>query len=288
MEHLLEKQDKLWVCKTCGLNWKRKPRRNCEGIPAIQHRDRPKDTIWDFNLYRNNLTPKCDAKPIAYCHKPSLRHDYCYKLEDCRKRFEEVPDLIVTKQEKDRLGYKTKRQLEKMHLQPLPDARACAVYYWDKEYGMGDFAIFYHPEDTEFCAVDQMLTKTTLKKVYLLSEGWIKKIGEPDQLVDNPRSRWNFIKLYSKKRVEHFLAENAEEYSNWLDKRDKLLQIFEINREKIFKSRNLIREQTKQCMKCKSGEAFEDGFLCAIHPTGLPVEKMPCQDFSAKGDQVYV
>lgn len=283
LEHLLEKQGKTWFCKTCGLSWKRKPKRECVGIPAIEYRNIPSCAIWDFNLRRNNLMAKHGAKPIAYHHKPSFRHDYCYRLEDCQKWLEGVPDLILTKQEKDKLGYKTKRQLEKMHLQPLPDARACSVYYWDKESGDG-FAIFYHPDDTKFYAPDQFLAKTTLKKTYLLSEGWIKKLGEPDKLADNPHSYTHPIKLYSRKRVEKFLANNCEEYSNWLDKRDTYVVIFEKHKDKIQQARDLIRNQQKMCLVCASSCAFEDGLFCAIHPNGLERDKMPCPDFFERSD----
>lgn len=277
-EHLLEKQDKTWVCKVCGLTWKRKPGRKCEGIPAIGYNELPKGAIWDFNLHRNNLIKKEDTKPIAYHHKASFRHDYCYKIVDCEKWFKEVPDLILTKQEKDELGYKTKRQLEKVHLQAKPDARACGVYYWDKEEGDG-FAIFYHPEDTEFFAADQFLSKTTLKKTYLLSEGWIKRFGEPDKLADNPHSFTHPIKLYSRKRLEKFLADNAEDYCIWLDKRDTYVAIFEKNRDKIAQVRDLIRNQQKMCLRCASSCALEKGLFCVIHPTGLERYQMPCQDF---------
>ncbi|MEO0841992.1 MAG: hypothetical protein AAF063_24200 [Cyanobacteria bacterium J06643_5] len=277
-EHLLKKQDKTWVCQVCGLSWKRKPKRKCEGIPAIRYDESPKGAIWDFNLYRNNLTKKREAKPIAYHHKPSFRHDYCYKLEDCEKWLENVPDLILTKQEKDKLGYKTKRQLEKMHLQPKPDARACGVYYWDKEEGDG-FAVFYHPDDTEFFAADQFLSKTTLKKTYLLSEGWVKRLGEPDKLADNPHSYTHPIKLYSRKRVEKCLADNAEDYCIWLDKRDTYVAIFEQNKDKIAEARELVRNQQKMCLRCASSCALENGLFCVIYPSGLERYQMPCADF---------
>lgn len=281
-EHLFKKQGNGWVCETCGLTWKRKPKKlKCEGIPAIKYDEKPEKSIWDFNLRANNLTAR-NAEPIAYHHKPSGRHDYCYKLADCQKWRENVPGLILSKRRKDELGYKTKSQLEKMHLKPIDNARKCAVYYWNREEG-DNFAVFYHLDDTEFCAIDQFLTKSTLKKVYLLPDSWIKEIGAPDKITENPHHKsFAPMHLYSKQRVEKFLADNAEKYSIWLDKRDQYLKIFEANKEKIFRNRNLIKEQTKQCVQCASSATIKNGVFCAIYPLGLPVDKMPCKDFKKR------
>ncbi len=131
------------------------------------------------------------------------------------------------------------------------------------------------------CTKDSWLTKSTLKRTYLLSDGWIKKLGKPDKRL--PNERWKRaapIQLYSRQRVEKFLAENAEAYAQWLDKRDKYLAIFEANKEKIFAKRNLIKEQAARCLKCASGVAMDKGFFCAVHPLGQ--ENLPCPDWFEK------
>ena len=277
-EHLLKRIDKEWVCENCGLTWKRRPKNmKCEGIPAIDYQDKPSNSIWDFNFDRNNLVLKKRAKPIAYFHKSSLKHDYCYSKNDCIKDNEDISDLIVSKEEKDRLGYKTIRQLEKLYLKPIDNARSCAVYYWDKEYGCGGHAIFFHPDDTEFYAADEFLTKTTLKKTYLLSDSWVKKLGDCDKRLKH-EYYGTPIYLYSRKRIEKFLADNSEEYCLWLDKRENYVARA-LPLLKLVESKKLQKEQRKRCLKCASSCMTEKGLLCAIHPIGLPVDKLPCPDF---------
>ena len=284
-EHVLEKIDKQWVCKICGLTWKRKPKKKCEGIPAIDYKDKPLNSIWDFSLDRNNLRVKQDAKPVAYHHKPSFRHNYCYALIDCVKLREYVPDLILSKEEKDKLGYKTKHQLGKLYLKPIENARACGVYYWDKEYGCGSFAIFYHPDDTEFYDRDEYLTKTTLKKIYLLPESWIKRIGKCDKQLEH-EDYGTPIYLYSRKRIEKFLADNSEEYSLWLDKRENYVARA-LPLLKLIENKKLQKQQQKKCLKCASSCAMETGLFCVIHPMGLPIDKLPCPDF-VEGKLSYI
>ncbi|MDF5726057.1 MAG: hypothetical protein PUP91_37555, partial [Rhizonema sp. PD37] len=70
-----------------------------------------------------------------------------------------------------------------------------------------------------------------MKERYLLSEGWIKKIGEPDKYAEGLYGK--VAHLYSRKRVDSFLTENAQTYAAWLIKRDKYLEIFENKREEI-------------------------------------------------------
>ena len=91
-------------------------------------------------------------------------------------------------------------------------------------------------------------------------------------------------KLRSPSSMANFLQkpiiENAEAYAQWLSKRDKHLAIFEANREKIFYSRNLAKQQTAQCLQCASGVSTNEGFLCAIYPMGIKF--IPCPDWSER------
>ncbi|NER39221.1 MAG: hypothetical protein F6J93_35600 [Oscillatoria sp. SIO1A7] len=95
--------------------------------------------------------------------------------------------------------------------------------------------------------------------------------------------------LYSRQRVEAFLAENVEEYCGWLDKREGYVAIFEANREAIEEGRDRYLEarkrrslQQRDCLKCASGCATSQGFLCAVHPLGLEDWQIPCVDFCLK------
>lgn len=76
----------------------------------------------------------------------------------------------------------------------------------------------------------------------MLSKTWIKKLGDPDLILDNPHYRnGSDMFLYKQSRVEQFLAENAEEYAKWLVDRDRCVAIFEANREKIESAMKLSR-----------------------------------------------
>jgi len=58
--------------------------------------------------------------------------------------------------------------------------------------------------------------------LYLLSAKWIKRLGAPDKECTNPHhQKFASMQLYSKQRVEAFLAEHAEEYARWLDERER-------------------------------------------------------------------
>lgn len=183
------------------------------------------------------------------------------------------------------------------------------VREWREELFHPPSLVFlYHPDDCKWQPKDEWICKTTLKKTYLLSNKWIKRLGEPDIITENPHHRkfcggiippqtlpYKFadMQLYSKQRVEAFLASHLYEYALWLDERDRYVAIFEINREKIealrasaSKNRQIQkqarREQTGRCLQCASGCARHAGFLCAIHPMGLDLHQIPCPDWTAR------
>lgn len=180
-----------------------------------------------------------------------------------------------------------------VHLQPRSDLEEQSL----KPKGMPIACIYlkkakawlwlYDTNDCDWQPQDQYLCKTTLKKTYLLSEGWIKQLGKPDLRVKNPHHRKFFkMQLYSRQRVEAKLAELAEEYAQWLDERDRYIAIFEKNRAAIVtgqaeyqKQKRHRRDQTQRCLQCASGCATSQGFLCAIHPMGLEVHQIPCPDW---------
>lgn len=182
---------------------------------------------------------------------------------------------------------RTKSQLKKENLAPGDASPRGFFRVWDNREKEWETVLLWHPENCNWEARDKFIAKTTLSKTYLLSKSWIKKLGEPDLVLDNPHHpRYATMQLYSRQRVERFLADRAEEYAKWLSDRDRYVAIFEINRDKIERGRERARSekkkrlaQTKKCLRCASGCALPQGFLCAIHPMGLEEHQIPCPDF---------
>ncbi|NDJ20948.1 hypothetical protein GS682_04670 [Nostoc sp. B(2019)] len=234
----------------------------------------------EVDLHKQNLKPKKGVKPSG-CYYSMNRNEWTwfYDQKDCDLDNPELPPIVQW----DNLGeLKTVGQLKKINLAPSEETKPRGVaWVWDKDAEWGVWIPLYHEDDCKWNPKDGWITKFQLQKTYLLSRGWIKQLGEPDKCLENPRyPNAPSIKLYSRKRVEQFLANNAEEYAEWLDKRDKYIAIFEANKDKIFAKRNAAKEQTKMCLKCASGCSAPEGFLCAIHPMGLI--DMPCPDFSER------
>ncbi|MFL9467111.1 MULTISPECIES: hypothetical protein [Scytonema] len=274
--HDLIKTDSGWRCKTCDWLWQSKPKTECPGVVRYNwvHPERLKTTT---DLHKKNLKPKDENKPdgCIYSQKSRL-WIWLYDEKNCEIH---TPDLAPIYQWDNRRELKTTGELRKINLAPAEDIKPDGVaWVWDKEEECGVWIPLYLPNSCKWQARDNWITKTALKQKYLLSDGWIKKLGEPDKKLENRNYRNAApIQLYSRQRVEAFLAENATEYAHWLDKREKHLAIFETNKDKIFSRRNLIKQQTADCLRCASGCSLPNGFFCAIHPMG--VQFMPCPDW---------
>lgn len=257
-------------------------------------------------------------------HEGEWREVYLYHRDDC-----EIDDpALPLCYEKDNYPteLKTDKELKDLNLASASGAtpRGCYREYWHTKIRT---IWLYHPDDCQWQPKDQWIAKTTLQRTYLLSDGWIRRLGSPDRIAENPHhEKWSEMKLYSRQRVEAFLAENAEEYAQWLSERDRYVAIFEQNREVIAagraranqhrrearqaeleqrraereaerelwreRSRQLEqhrlvqreadqprREQMARCLKCASGCATSQGFLCVVHPTGLDLDQIPCIDW---------
>lgn len=276
MEHVLVKKDGRWVCQTCKRNWKSKSKSLCVGVEGIPWEITPDGFKSKSELHKMNLKPI--GEPKYYHHSMMGNHRFLYDVKETEINIPDLPK-ILTKAEKDFMGYLTENQLKKHNLVPANAKPACAVWFWNKDTLEPDWAYFWDKKDCEWQAADTWLSKTTLKKSYLLSDGWIKRLGAPDKEIDNPHSYRYPIKLYSRQRVESFIAERAQEYSDWLDKRDRYVQIFEQNRDKINESRKLLKEQQNKCLRCASSCFLDGGIFCAIYPSGLEKDQMPCKDF---------
>lgn len=155
------------------------------------------------------------------------------------------------------------------------------------------------------------LSRTKLKQNYHLSPKLLELLGKPNKLKANPINKhYAPVQLYSRKRVEKFLADHAEIYLNHLAKRQTYLAIFEKNRDKLLspESRKKAQEtkklkqkvpivlkqynwdennkkvtlQSLQCLRCAYGVAGGGGFLCSVNPLGLDVDQLPCKDWAEK------
>lgn len=216
---------------------------------------------------------------------------YLYHLDECDFIDTSLPPCYEKDYSPPEL--KTEKELKEINLVPCSGVqpRGCVRQFW---YGKIQTTMLYHLEDCQWQPSDQFITKTTLRLTYLLSRSWICRIGEPDLVLENPHHhKFKPMQLYSKQRVEAFLANHAEEYSHWLDERDRFIEIFERNRASITagkaraitarnQEKQLRREQTARCLRCASGDVTPQGFLCAIHPTGLELHQIPCSDWQER------
>lgn len=238
-----------------------------------------------FNLKPGKAKPKgqCPSRSgWIYLYDPSSDEGFEIldpTLPHCYRSKEDVPDSL-----------KSERDLKSINLIP-GNAQPLGCYrYWEREEEAWTTVLFYDPADCQWEAADQYLCKTTLRQTYLLSDRWIKQMGVPDRIVENPHHRkFAPMYLYSRQRVEGFLAEHAEEYARWLSERDRYVAIFEQNREAIQsgqlrakEAKLQTRDQMSRCLQCASGCATPQGFLCAIFPTGLEAHQIPCVEWSPR------
>lgn len=253
-------------------------------LPKIYSwQNRPENLCTSYRLYKYNRKP---GKPLG-----CIRHDgswiFLYDLEQCSVDDLSLPPYCEYGSAPE---LKTRSQLRKQNLVPGGAPARGFFRTWDKRHDDWNTVLLWHPDDCHWEPPDNFIAKVTLRSRYLLSEGWIRRLGEPDRRVLNPHHEgFNEMCLYSRQRVEAFLAKNAEEYCRWLDERDRYVAIFEANREAIERGRDRylgIKEgrssQQRKCLRCASGCATPTGFLCAIHPLGLEEWQIPCVDFSLR------
>jgi len=94
------------------------------------------------------------------------------------------------------------------------------------------------------------------------------------------------MQLYQLLRVRKFLEYNADEYSEWLLKREKLILNYKkramIKNLKEAREKAALKRQNKMCLECKFSNFSDNGILCKIHSEGLP-EDIPmrryCPDY---------
>lgn len=279
--HNLLKANGKWKCTVCSWEWKSKTATLCPGVTRYDWSTKPQNLKTVVELKRLNLKPKAEVKGTIFSMKSGF-----YWLYDEKDSEIDNPDLPPIFSWDNRAGLKTPGELKKLQLEPGDAKPKGVASVWDKESVEVVWIRLYDPEECR--ERDSLITKTVLKERYLLSESWVKKIGEPDKLCTNEYN--TAVKLYSKRRVETFLADNAKEYAAWLVRREKYLEIFEANKEKILSAAQVSREkkleekrileaQMALCFRCDSGASTPQGFLCVIYPT---VKKIPCPDWTPR------
>lgn len=283
----------------------------------LDWKHRPKDLYTEYKLERWNLKP--GKAKAAIWHWTNEEWVFFYDKADCEiddpnlppcYDVEEIPEELNTEQDWERA-----RPNEVIPKDTKP--RGCYRYYspkrysWITEYLYSEADLIWQPKDN-------LISKSVLKSRYLLSESWIKRLGQCD--IETIHSKYKSpVYLYSRHRVEEFIADNAQEYAEWLTKRDRYIAIFNDNREKILaglaratevkkaqakekkqlreaqqiaykfhwnKEENIIKQQMIACLTCSYSSLYgygkDEDFLCSVHPKGISIEQMPCRDFSEK------
>ncbi|MFN6475283.1 hypothetical protein [Nostoc sp. DedQUE07] len=281
MGHQLVKTNLGFQCEICRWQWKTSTTVTpCPGVIRYEYGSNPEHLKSRVNLHKKNLKPKAkaDAAGVIYLQKKGI-YLWLYDEKDCEIADRDLPPIY---QWDERGDLQTVGELRKQNLAPTPDMKPDGVaWVWDNDEERGKWIPLYCAASCQWQAKDGWITKTALRQKYLLSPTWIKELGKCDRTLDNPHGRSAApIQLYSRQRVESFLADRAEAYAQWLDQRDRHIAIFEANKEKIFRSRNLAKEQTANCLKCASGVMTGQGFFCAIYPMGL--DCIPCPHWSSR------
>ncbi len=281
MEHQLVKTNLGFECEICRWHWKTNTTLTpCPGVVRYEYGSQPEHLKNLTYLHKKNLKPKPGVDPagVIYLQKKGISL-WLYEEKDCQIADRNLPTIYQWDARPDLF---TVGELRKQNLAPTPDIKPDGVaWVWDNADEWGKWIPLYRISSCIWQPKDSWLTKSALRDKYLLSPKWIKELGKCDRKLKNPHGRNAApIQLYSRQRVENFLADRAEAYAQWLDKRDRYIAIFEVNREKILQSRNLTREQTAKCLQCASSTTTENGFFCAIHPKGL--DFIPCRDWSSR------
>ncbi|WP_107670507.1 hypothetical protein [Cyanothece sp. BG0011] len=203
---------------------------------------------------------------------------FLYDINDCEIDDPSLPPVYSYNGRKA-FNLFFEKELKIKGLIPSKNAKPQGIVAWWGDHGFY-WRKLYREEDCDRYIGDVFLTKTRVKKQYLLSEGWVKKIGLPDKVEDNPRYKNSYpMSLYSRQRIEKFLVDNIQEYGEWLEKREKYVENYNKNKDKIQKS----MLQRKQCESCLRGEYYRSPtgrqFLCVVHAYEIPY---PCPDHLEK------
>ena len=308
--HELVKTEGGWQCQCCDRSWLKKPRAKCLGLPVVpgavaeslrrgslaMQKTQAKVVNWQDAIsidtaLRSNLQLKQSTKPIAARRDP-LGDPNC-DLLFARTDFEECePNFypIASWDKNDRPGLKTLWEIGSKKLELKNGAKPAAVYFRSSHPdGECRWRLLYRVEDTQ-PVQPKYISKANLQSIYLISDGWLARIGEPDLLLENPHGRYYApMKMYAIVRIEDFLSTHAQEYAEWLEGRGKRLAIARAIVAKSQATKLRIETQTQQCLKCASHSALLGGTCCAIYPLGLPPGvplECYCPDFHPRTDRL--
>ncbi|HEY9879513.1 MAG TPA: hypothetical protein V6D29_13740, partial [Leptolyngbyaceae cyanobacterium] len=232
-EHQLVRSGNGWSCSACDRTWAGRPRTlNCPGLKNYVSGEcyvAPHGYVHPNEMEQLNLFPVSVESPDLWLTNSQFTiWQPAYKLTSCIPREPLLPPIVPRLYGSKALFegnfvevYTAGRLKEKTGKGAPEGCRPAAVYLWSDNGRRYWFPLYAESQAT--ADPDNYLYKTTLKKVYHLSEKWLKRLGAPDMIVDNPYAPRSSSSLYRRRRVEAFLHEHAEEYSNWLVERQKLV-----------------------------------------------------------------
>jgi hypothetical protein len=307
-QHDLIKDDRGgYRCQCCYRKWRNQPRAKCLGLPVYPEAATLLDRHQLISLEDaicSNLKLKQITKPVAAARDPLHEREFD-SLLFARADFEVCdPNLLpigsrwrasrwATSRPKDfdstlqnRLYTLSDINYRKLDLKPNTQPAAVYLKNFYHQLKQCEWGLLYRGEDTQPRA-PKYISKANLQAVYLISDGWLARIGEPDLLLDNPHGK-NYapMRMYAILRIERFLSEQAQEYANWLEGRGKRLEIARQTVAKSQVTKDKLKTQTKQCLECASHSALIGGTCCAIYPRSWPAEvplEHYCPDFYPRG-----
>ncbi|NER06182.1 MAG: hypothetical protein F6K17_28150 [Okeania sp. SIO3C4] len=284
--------ENLKSCRLCGRQFKNKPRAdNCPGVLIRKPKkgEARAELLSSLNRYVGN-----EISPVAYhdwnnnyYSKQRNTAHYIYKISETKTIDKTLPEAYFEKDDIPKaLKPISEKEMRDAGLELKRGAKSIAVIQrWAKDgkYFYEYWEHYYNEDDTQPGDGLKHVTKGRLKSEYGFSEGWLKKLGEPDLETENPYSSYySSMKLYKISRVRAFLEQNAQDYAKWLAQREK----FVIKSKCLAEKRKITKErqshQNKLCLECKSSAFMEDGIFCAVHPIKLPdgvPENSYCPDF---------
>ena len=303
MKHKLVRKNNEWFCTVCERSFNSKSRSFCPGHKCYTDKNEiPAHLKSEWELERLNLRPT--GNPQATLYKPTTEANYhsLYDIRESEIKDQTLPPVITWEEAKEN-GFLTEGKLKQQNLSPGATKPIACAMVWDKDNEEHIPINLYIPDECQWSPRDHYITKTQLKEAYLLSNKWIERLGKEDKII--PLNSPRYALLYSRQRVEKFLADNAKEYAEWITRRDKLretgIKVFQENREKI-KAARLINQRIKKaglevptgdnkeakkrqlvkCLECASSCVFQKGLFCVIHPLGLEDWQIPCSDYTKK------
>ena len=264
----------------------------------------PSGVVWSyyrkaFNpLYRFDDCAIADPSlPKVYARTKSLHSRYRSRLRPL-----DIPGGIELIPKELKANYIWTKINPLLELSASAEARGC---YWDGNCLLSLFAITDFQVHNREC----FLSKTQIKEIYHLPPSLLKELGAPDEYGEHPlNSSFPRVHLYSRYRVERFIAHSAQAYVShlvrykysvgnlneeleaWSRRALDDLEVKELRTRIGSKGKRAIEQfgwnysepkalqQAEKCLECASSECYPD-FLCAINPFGFDLNSGFCPDY---------